>query len=464
MEITELQSLLGTFEDLQKKVIAAKPQGTKFEEIQKEYNPNEHGVADKTLRPDKISTNGETTTVIPVARLPIPLQKRIVSRAAQFLCGNPIELSANPADQLQKDLLSLIIKTWDDNKLDFESKKLAKIMMSETEVAELWYTEDADETFWANTPNAGRGKFKLRMKVLANSLGDSLYPVYNNAGDMIAFGRGYSLLVEGKNEEHFDLYTADQLVLGTKSQAGWTTESIKNITRKIPVIYYKQDAPEWSDVQALIDRLERTISNHADTNDYFGSPMVVTKGKILGFAKKGESGKVLELEGSESSAEYLTWDQSPESVKLEMTNLRSLIYDMTDTPDFSFDQLKGMGTFSGIALKMLFLGAHMKAADKEETFGKAIQRRINYIKAALAVINAKMEPATALTVKPKFEYFLPKNDLERIEMLSTATGAKPILSRETAVGLNPFVTDVEAEIKRLDEEANSAGALDQQMN
>jgi len=459
MELTEFQALLPDFEKLRSKIQASKTNATLISDYLKQYRPADHEIMDKGKRPDKTVTTDEAgTKLVTVARLSLPLQKKIVGLAAAFLCGNPIQLAATPVDQLQKDLLAVVQKTWELNKLDYESKGLAKLMMSETEVAEVWYTEAADPFYWSNTPNEGK-RFRLRMKILANSLGDGLYPVFNNSGDMIAFGRSYVLTVEGKQEEHFDVYTEAATHKAIKATGGWQVVNETNTIGKIPVMYYAQPKPEWDDVQTLVDRFEKTLSNHSDTNDYFCSPMVKTTGEIKGFAAKGESGKVLQLEAG-ATAEYMSWDQSPKSLELEFKNLRSLIYDMTDTPDISIETMKGLGTFSGIALKMLFLAPHLKAADKEETFGKTIQRRINFIKAAMAKINIGLEKATSLSITPKFEYFLPKNEGEMVDMLVSATGGgKAIMSTETAVKRNPLVDNADQELLLIKDEG-AANALE----
>ena len=41
-----------------------------------------------------------------------------------------------------------------------------------------------------------------------------------------------------------------------------------------------------------IERLENSISDWGDTNDYFGSPTYFFKGRMKGFADKGEVGRV----------------------------------------------------------------------------------------------------------------------------------------------------------------------------
>lgn len=463
MELEQLIKISGSFEELKKAIEAEKVKDDDKANLIKQYDLSEHEVNDQTKRPNKTVKTDTGDKVVQVARIAVPLQKLIVSRAAAFLCGNPVELDATVEENsLEEQLLQVVRKTWDDNKLDYESKKLAKYMMAECECAELWYSEAADPTYWDNTPNQGKAKFRLRMKVLAPSLGDTLYPVFSNSGDLVAFGRAYSLLIEGKKRDCFDVYTDLKTIKGVKMDGGWVATEEVQPTGKIPVIYYNQDAPEWANVQSAIDRMEKILSNHADSNDYFAFPLMTVSGQVKGMASKGEQGKILELE-SDAKVNMITWDQAPESLKLEFQNLRSLIFDMTDTPDISIEQMKSLGTYSGIALKMLFLGAHLKAADKEENFGKSVQRRINYLKAALAKINVGLEKALTLSIKPRFEYFLPKNDQEKVDILATAVQSK-IVSQKTAVALSPLTQDAQAEIDQLGEEKNSAGALNEQFS
>jgi SPP1 family phage portal protein len=440
-------------------------------QFRKEYYPHWHDINDKTKRPDKvIQDNDGNSSSVSVARLPVPMQQMIVSRAAAFLCGNPIERDATPQGADEENMLKVLNKIWEDNKLDYKSKHIAKIQMSETEVAELWFAEEVkDPNYWKGTP-IPKAKFRMRMKILAHSYGDILYPVFDSSGDMIAFGRHYQAFSTDENKilEHFDIYT-DQETIYTDNGPGKLTvgEIVTNPFGKIQVIYYRQPFPEWHYVQKMIDRYEEIQSNHADTNDYNGSPMIKVTGTVTGFSKKGERGKIIEITGDKGDASYMSWDQAVGSLELEYKNLRSLIFDMTDTPDISMEQMKSIGTFSGIALKMLFLNAHLKAADKEENFGESIQRRLNFLIYANAKINVPLDPGKSLKVKPMFEYYLPKDDKTQVDLLTeSVTGG--IMSTETAVKKNPLVEDPEAELKLIQTEkeaaANSMTGLNDLLN
>lgn len=446
----------------------------------KQYNPKWHDVLDEGKRKDKIISgvdeNGNPSQreglTVKVARLPLPEQKKIVLLASAFL-GTP-SLSSTPKPGTETDMLSVIESISEDNKLDYKFKNIAKKTMSERECAEIWFTEPAEKDYWDGTPMEGI-LLKLRMRILSPSLGDTLYPVYDNYGDMVAFGRYYEMVVQdfatntiGQKEIHFDVYTKDRFYFTYKDQGGhWVfnndqsvtledgtktgAKGIPNMIGKIPVVYYFQPYTEWHDVQEMIDRLETKISNHADTNDYFDSPIVFAEGEITGFAEKGERGKVLEGKNG-AKVSYLTWDNAPESTRMEVDNLIKFINTYTHTPNISFDNIKGLGTFTGIALKMFFMDAHLKASDKEEIFGESVQRRINYLKHAIAVLSPKFKSAVRLVIKPEFDYFLPKNETEELQNIIAAVGAG-IMSIETAIKLNPLIEDYEAEIELIKKEA-----------
>lgn len=466
MNILELSDLIkNDFQKAKAAIISTKGE-SKAADYLKQYEIEGHDIFDQTKRQDKTVTKSDgSTKVEAVARIGIPLQKLITQRAAAFLCANPILLSATPEANEEK-LLEAIQKVWEDNKLDYKSMEIAEKLFSETEVAELWYTEPLleDNEYWAGV--GINAKFKLRFRLLSKSLGDELYPVFDGAGDMIAFARGYFVKEGDKSIEHFDIYTEKVIYKGVKGEGGFEMLPEPNIVGKIPVIYYSQDKPEWNDVQTMIDRLEKKASNHADTNDYFDSPIVFIEGELTDMAEKGDTGKVL-IGTQGSKAYYLSWDHAPESTKMEIENLLRFIYSCTDTPDISFENLKGLGTTSGFALEMMFMGAHLKAARKAGVFGESVQRRINYIKAALAVLDLGLKQSLKLSVKPVFNFFLPKDVEGTINTLTTAvTGG--IMSKLTAVKNNPYIKDAEEEVTQMDKEKSeqetSPTGLNQLMN
>jgi hypothetical protein len=439
--------------------------------LRTQYDPEDHKVLQSLYRPGKSvrRSTGTTdsygnevysTTTEEVNRIAAPFQRLIVERAVGFLLGNPVRLKSNADGQDQEDIIAMVQRTLDDNKSDYFNRKLARTVMSQCEAAELWYLVE-DRTFWKRTLPDGNNIFKLRVKLLSPGNGDSLWPWFDEFGDMTAFSRGYTVTdSDGKVTEHFDTWTANMQYQRISVNGEWIVTAIPNLIGKIPVIYYSQPEAEWSQVQTAIERYETKVSNFADTNDYFGSPMVKVIGEVASLPDKTTSGKVIQLTAG-SDASYMSWASAPESEKLEFDQLEKLIYAMTQTPNISFEQMKSMGgDMSGFAIKLMFTDAHLKAENKIELFGEMFQRRFNLIKHICGnVINVRLQGVVdILWIEPVFTPYLPKNVKEEIEILSAARASKPLISQLTAIENNPLVGNYDREVDRMAEDVEADAA------
>ena len=417
----------------------------------KQLDPLKHDVFDKGKRPDKKVkidpddpdfqpnentvnvTEGISTTSIrlqPVERVALALQKLIVKRAVAFTFGNPVELNAEPEGDLQEKVLKAIKRVMYDTKSKSLNRKVARNLFSCQEVAEIWFpVEKKNKTYGFDS------KHKLRCAIFSPLLGDSLYPYFDSNGDMVAFSREFTISVNGVDKKYFETYTDNAQYLWSQGTDGFQLEEgypKKIEIGKIPVVYGYQPQVEWEDVQVLIDRLEKLLSNFADTNDYHAAPKIFIKGEIKGFSKKGESGAIIEgEEGSE--ANYLSWTQAPEAVKLEIETLLRMIYTITQTPDISFDAVKGIGAISGIALKLLFLDAHLKVTDHQEVLDEYLQRRINIVKAYIGKFNSSLAAAADdLFIEPEIIPYMIVDEAAEIKIWQDANGGNPVISQKAS--------------------------------
>lgn len=450
-----------------------------------QYHVKDHNVMinDELHRPDKsidkaeIGVDGQPRKDVDgnvmtrkatakVNRVPLSFQNIIVERRIGFLLGNKIKYDCtfNSKDKKEKLLIDYVYKIQDSAKTDYANKELARRMMSELECAELWYlVEDVAGTwgYIAQAIGISKPKFQLKMKVLSPALKDELYPLKDVFGDMIAFGRKYKLKEDGCEIEHFDIYTAE-FTFKYANRGGWALDilaagggKVINLTKKIPVVYHSQPKPEWSDVQGMIDRIEKVLSNHGDMNDYFGEPILAIFGQLIQAINKGESGKILQL-SENAKASFLALDSPPESIKMEVENLEKFIYALSQTPNISFSELKSIGTLSGIALKMMFMDAHLAVIAKEELFGIGIQRRVNLIKSIIGnVLDVSLNNASqTVSIKPVFTPFMPVNMKEEVDTIGSAVGSG-ILSKKTATEKLEdlgYIADAVEEQIRLQEE------------
>ncbi|MDR1348326.1 MAG: phage portal protein [Prevotellaceae bacterium] len=427
----------------------------------------------------------EQTKEVAVARIALAIQKLIVKRAVAFTFGNQVILNAEPQNDDEKIVLKAVNGVLFDAKSRTVNRKVARIIFSATEAAEYWYPVLIDKTFTGkklfnrikdafsnitgnkyHTKYGFKSKWKLKVSVFSPVQGDKLYPYFDETGDMIAFSREFAIVDKaGEKHTYFETYTdAKHLMWEQEDNVQWKLADgypKENVIGKIPVIYGQQEAVEWEDVQGLIDRLETLLSNFADTNDYHASPKVVVKGEILGFAQKGESGAILQLEGEDADAKYLSWEHAPESVKLEIETLLRMIYTITQTPDISFDSVKGIGSISGIALKLLFMDAHLKVQDKMEIFDDYLQRRISIIQAYIAKFKVDLQQACeTLTIEPQITPYTINNEQEKVDLLISANGNKPVISQKTSVQQLGWVDDVNAELRQIIDEENASAYRD----
>jgi len=451
-------------------------------EAMEQYDVAEHDVFKEAKRPKKPvqkpsainDTNGKpiiTTTHEEVNRIALPLQKLIVTRRAAFMNVAKMEIDCKPVGLPQEKLLGMIKKCRDDNKVQYKAKEIVKRMMSELQCAALWFSEDVEAGYWGDLAPAATKR--MRMEVLSPAKGDKLFPVFNGLGKLSYFGRQYETLMDitglaitkelvAKASEkvvHFDVYTDTFIYLFEQVPGGWLMKKkIKHSYGKIPVIYYAQDRPEWADVQSEITRLEVVLSNFADTNDYNGSPILVSKGVIKGFSAKGERGKVLELDGKDSDIKYVTWEQAPVSIKLEIDSLVDFIFTCSQTPNITVKEMSGIGAApSGAAFDRVLMDPHLAAQDKlDGSYGEGAQRELSFLKSACIAINKTLAKERNMTISPKFTLFRIDDRREAIDDSIVAL-AGGVASIETAVAMAGLTDDPKAEIKLIQAAADTLG-------
>lgn len=438
------------------KILKVSKKENNVSELKKQYNVSEHNIFDTSIRPDKLVKNedGQTERTEKVNRIGLAIQKRIVKSSVSFAFGNPVNLQCQPKNEPEKQAISAIKKVLNANKINSFNRKVAKDLFRSKEVAEIWFTVPTDE------PHEEYGfstKFKLRTLKISPWTGDELFPKFDETGNMIAFSRAYQRIEGSETIEHFDVYTDEEVIQYKKVKGEWSKSEPKITTiGKIPVVYAVDEQADWEDVQKAIERLEILLSNYSDTNDYFASPIIFIEGEITGFAKKGESGKIIQGEPG-AKAQYLSWQHAPESVKLEIETLFKIIYSITQTPDISFENVKDLNQISGVALEMLFMDAHLKVQEKREIFDEYLERRLNIVKAFLGKLNTGLAKALS-TIEIESEivpYII--NDLSTlISNLVEANGGKPILSQKTSVDRLGIVADSEEEFKQIQDEEKAA--------
>lgn len=448
-------------------LLTARKRGFKksIEQTEAEYDPMKHAVFDTQKRKKKkikVSTgkkdvNGNTLykdKFVDRCRIAIPAQRLICERDVGFLFSNSVKYNIKgEVEDKAQSLYKEVINVLQENKIDYFDKRLARNLFRCQECAELWYIIPKED-----------GNNEIRVMLLSPLNGDILYPHFDDYNRMDGFARKYVLRNElGETTMHFDVYTSTLLYRYKNDGASIVLLDVKpHGFEKIPVIYYRQEETEWNTVQPVIERLEELLSNWGDVNDYFGAPTYFFKGKMKGFAEKGEVGRIYQGDGEGADMKVVSWNSAPESMRQEMANLTNIIFSYSQTPDISFENMKTLGNnTSGAAIRLMFTDPHLKAETKEELFGEMFTRRFNVVKngVAASITATPQRIVDDLKITPEFTPYIPKNELEMLQLINLSTQGKATMSQMDGVHLNPLVSNPEQTIKQLKEDESAEAKM-----
>ncbi|MGP1500190.1 MAG: phage portal protein [Bergeyella cardium] len=428
----------------------------KIENFNKQYKVSRHEIftnrsryPDRQVVTDYYDENGvkQTSTItIPLNRIGLPYQKKIVNIATTFFCGEPIKYTNNNEDN---EIYDAFIKVVEKNKMEFVDKEILTAVGRFTECAELWYHIEEENKYYGFS-----SAFRLKVKVLTPDI-YNLYPKFDDNDDLISFAREFKK--DSKNI--FEVYTADKIIRYEREKDNWQlVKEVANPIGKIPVVFYKQENVEWEDVQTGIERLEQIYSYTGESNDRFAFPILVLEGEVQGQLANDKAGKVLQV-SENGSASFVAPPNANESLSKEIDRLERDVHDFTATPNISFDNMKGLGNMlAGSSAEFLFLSAHLKVMDKLAIYVPAFQRRASVIKSYLQVFNTKLL-GKDLDVKPIITPFVINNEAEFLRFLMEANGNKPIYSQKHTME-RAGVKNPDEMMKQISEEDNYKTEID----
>ncbi len=395
---------------------------------------------------------------VPVARIVTNFPKKLVRTSVAFMFGGKMVVSAeDPNDGYEH-----FKEVW-ERKLKMHSviKQFARTVLSETKSAIVFYP--AVSIKW-NGEKIPVLKAKVLKQPIQSDIDYDFYMHVDDQDDMDGFIHKFQVRIEGVVRDRVLIWTREKMIAGTKIDSDWEVLEADHPFGLIPVVYGDIFEPEWEEVAPLMDAREMRLSRTADTNDYFAEPILKTIGET-NLPSKETTGKELQfpVEFDEETgkpihgdAEFLAWQQSIDSVKKELEELKNEMDGGSSTPDLSFNNLIGIGNLSGVARRFMTLDAQIKASENMETFGPAVQRCVSVVSAGIAnITNIKYRDQLANNwITVNFESILPKDPVEDAQVLSIAGGGKPFNSRRTIVEKSPLTPsgDVDDELARMDED------------
>lgn len=361
----QIERAISFFEDNTDKVVQAN----------NEYDPSKHTIMQRADKVGKAKSDYQTN------RLARNWQYIINEVEVYFLMNHCVTWELlNESDEQDKlqDAFAKFQDLLTELRYNTYAREAKRLAGAETECAKL-YALYKDED-----------KVKLRIVVLSHSKGYKLRPLFNRYGDLKAFAVGFiTRLADSNLQECWDVYTSEMIYhckkcIGIEQAGGWEVECEMNAFGKIPVIYITQPKA-WAGVEPRIDRDEWLDSKNADCNEYFADPMLkISKQVRNGLANARSVGKVIQVNNKDDVFEYVVPPAASDMKEQEKSVLRDSILMGTFTPDFSNENIKGLGAISGDAQIENRIMGYIKRLSRMEIYDEYFVREANLIKEIMA--------------------------------------------------------------------------------
>lgn len=421
--------------------------------LQQQYDPNRHPVMNKGLYPDVVNDDGSLTHV---TRITYDMQRLAVKRMTELVCGIPVKRVYKPENEKQQEIARVLEKMFERNRIDSVNIERCNMLFAGCEILTLWYAvEERNSLYGINSP------IKLRCRNFSPMLGDELYPLFDEYGDMIAMSVGYTRKVGRKSISFFDAYTADRH-LKFSNENDWSVIEDEQISLgKIPAIYTYRPTPIWEDTSKIVYEMEWAMSRSGNYLRENSKPLfVVFADENISYGDEQSPDrefKAVMQYPKGSTAQYITWQQAVDNLKFYISELRQSFFTQLQLPDWSYESMKA-SPMSGESRKQLFIDAQLKVKDESGRLLEFFDREVNVVKAYAKVIMGDSYAADieALPVENIITPFTISDDKDTIENLVLANGNKPVISQRESVEMLGWSSDVNKTLEEIQGESMSS--------
>lgn len=424
----------------------------------------------------------------PNNKIVLNFARKIIDFGTSYIASNPIRYTPNTAgaevDEYVEKLQGVLVDN-DEESLTYELIEDGSV---DGEVFEYYYFDEDGQI------------------CMATFTADECIAVYDTTvkAKLIAVIRYYYLTDVDRNQKKLIVEVYDDteitylvqegqnLVLDTSREPNPVPHNVTVLakdqdgqTKQVPVVpwthyvnrkrkhqAYRDDGmvegmSDLADLKSLFDAINKAVSGKVDVQEYFKNPKVIFEDldldELLLYDQEGnlitdveQKKQYLAKQWSTSQilvgkkAVPVTWDLQDQHEENTINRLIETTLDMSGTPHLRPDQV---GTApSGIALKIIFYHADIKAGIKMRNYGRGLRNRIRIL---TGMLNAKYRKQWDYqTIDIKFSKNMPVNLMEMVDIVTKLIGQ---LSHEERLALLPFVDDPKASRDKLlaeqDEEA-----------
>lgn len=414
-----------------------------------QFDPTKHPVMNKQKYPDIVTDEG----IEYVTRVTCDLQRLATKRMTELVTGIPPKRVYTPNNDRQKQIAAYIESIYDRNRINSVNNERLNMLFAGCEVFTLWYAiEERNTLYGFSSP------LKLRCRNFSPMLGDELYPLFDEYGDMIAMSVGYTRKKGRKYVQYFDTYTADKHIKWSNENGGWAEVENENITLgKIPGVYAWRPTPIWEDTSKTVYEIEWALSRNGNYLRQNSKPIfIVFADEAISYGDEKSPNKEFRsvMQNPQNGrAEYVTWAQAVENLKFYVEQLRDLFFTQLQLPDWSYGKMSQQA-LSGESRKQMFIDAQLKVKDESGRLIEFFDREMNVVKAFAKIMLGEGYAADidALKVETLITPFAITDEKDTINNLMAANGGEPIMSQRESIELFGHSDDVDKTLQEIAEQ------------
>lgn len=420
-----------------------------WEDLRTEYEPELHRVMTDPRYKDRNLGNG---VYEPVTRITYDYQKLAVNRMAELCFGIPVTRETNASKESEKELLGYMENIFRRSRIDSVNLERAKMLFAAQEVMTLWYAVEEETDIYGF-----HSKLKLRCKNFSPFAGDELYPLFDEYGDLVALSVKYKLKVLDQWIWYLDAYTQNEHIKLVDKDGGWKFVEREKITLgKIPAIYMHRPTPIWENTTHIVEEIEMTMSLTGNYLRKNSKPIfAVFSGDRCDFGNEkspSEEDRVIFQFPVDAKANYITWQQSVDSLKFYIDELRQSFFTQLQIPDWSYESMKST-PMSGESRKQLFVDAMLKVKEESGRLCEFLDREVNVVKAFMKLMMpGKAKDIDALQVNSVITPYTVTDEVDTIKNATTANGGLPVLSHEESIAYAGLSSDPHATFLKIQKE------------
>ena len=414
-----------------------------------QFDPTKHPVMNKQKYRDIVTDEG----IEYVTRVTCDLQRLATKRMTELVTGIPPKRVYTPDNDRQKQIAAYIESIYDRNRINSVNNERLNMLFAGCEVFTLWYAVEERNTLYGFS-----SPLKLRCRNFSPMLGDELYPLFDEYGDMIAMSVGYTRKKGRKYVQYFDTYTADRHIKWSNENGGWAEAENENITLgKIPGVYAWRPTPIWEDTSKTVYEIEWALSRNGNYLRQNSKPIfIVFADEAISYGDEKspdrEFRSVMQYPQN-GRAEYVTWAQAVENLKFYVEQLRDLFFTQLQLPDWSYGKMSQQA-LSGESRKQMFIDAQLKVKDESGRLIEFFDREMNVVKAFAKIMLGESYAADidALKVETLITPFAITDEKDTINNLMAANGGKALMSQRESIEMYGHSDDVDKTLREIAEE------------